>query len=507
MSFKDRKDSHYTRIATHRNRRRLWLEGRRLVRSGFVRGARYRLVVDAEQGYARFVLDPEGDRAVSARKPRGANAAETPIIDLCSEELLPAGTRVRVDFHRGAIEVTLHHEERARLSRERRLIEHLAGGEVREGSLFTGGGVSTHALHQGLSDAGIGASLEYVVEREAKYLEASNPVLEDAQMVVGSVEEVEADLLAPVDVLSLSMPCDGHSKSGKAKLGLANAEAHPKSATALFGVYRIIDAANPSVIVSENVVDAASSATYALLIKELERRGYLIQEVVLDGEDAGTLENRRRWFFVAVSRGLAEGFDIERIAPQPRLHERLGEILEDIPEADERWRELAYLKEKERRDIASGNNFRRNLVDEASTEVGVIGRGYSKYRSTEPMVNHPRTGKQRLLTPAEHAAVKGAPAGLVDGLANSVAHEVLGQSVLYPHLYAIGRLIGDHFRVLRLGAQGEVLEGQYQACENPRKPADGSQLRLVWSSPSSPLARAWSSDADEEAEQAAPGAG
>jgi hypothetical protein len=54
----------------------------------------------------------------------------------------------------------------------------------------------------------------------------------------------------------------------------------------------------------------------------------------------------------------------------------------------------------------------------------------------------------RLLTPKEHAAVKGIPESAVDGLSDKTAHEILGQSVLFPVFRSLGRLIGKAFDTL-----------------------------------------------------------
>lgn len=71
-----------------------------------------------------------------------------------------------------------------------------------------------------------------------------------------------------------------------------------------------------------------------------------------------------------------------------------------------------------------------------------------KMRSTEPMIAHPSgDGRRRLLTPREHARVKGIDPALVAGLSATLAHEILGQSVLAPAWRSIGRMLGQQMRV------------------------------------------------------------
>lgn len=79
-----------------------------------------------------------------------------------------------------------------------------------------------------------------------------------------------------------------------------------------------------------------------------------------------------------------------------------------------------------------------------STSVGTIGRGYSKARSTEPFLAHPvDQGLSRLFTAVEHARLKGIPESLVAGVSETTAHEILGQSVIYPVFEAVGKAIGQ----------------------------------------------------------------
>lgn len=72
--------------------------------------------------------------------------------------------------------------------------------------------------------------------------------------------------------------------------------------------------------------------------------------------------------------------------------------------------------------------------------------------STEPFIKHPKNPDlSRLLTPSEHARVKGIPRKLIDGLSDTIAHEVLGQSVIFPIFEAIGKCFGEPLaRVLKV---------------------------------------------------------
>lgn len=300
--------------------------------------------------------------------------------------------------------------------------------------MFAGGGVCAEALHLAISDHGIQSNLKWVAECEPRYIEAAQAncmaVTDDTVLLQGKVEEIEREHYTQVDILQLSMACAGFSGAGKAKHGLTP-EMH--SGTAIFGVSRAIESANPAIIVSENVIEARDSAMYALLICELKRLGYVVFDMVLDSSDTGTFEQRKRWWFVAFSAGIApESFDLEKIAPS---NLSLSDLLDEaVPE--QLWTSHPYLVEKELKDIAAGKGFRRQLLAGAEKTCGTIGRFYSKRRSTEPFVTRD-DGLERLLTPTEHARVKSVPEHLVDGLKMTLAHEILGQSVDFMQPYMI----------------------------------------------------------------------
>lgn len=161
---------------------------------------------------------------------------------------------------------------------------------------------------------------------------------------------------------------------------------------------------------------------------QLRDLGYVVHETMMDSRDWNTIESRKRMCMTAVTRGMEFSMDaIERPAPQAV---KLGDVMEQIPEDDPRWSEMGYLKAKQERDIADGKGFKMQIVNAESGQVGTIGKGYSKNRSTEPKVSHPTNPDLlRLLTVGEHAAVKGIDPKLISGLCNTTAHEVLGQSI------------------------------------------------------------------------------
>ena len=199
-----------------------------------------------------------------------------------------------------------------------------------------------------------------------------------------------------------------------------------------------IKAANPAVLISENVVEAQDSLMYDLLRGELTRMGYTIFEQVLDSSHTGSIEQRKRWWMVAISSGIApESFELPTVASNTTP-------ISAIIEADAQgWSMNEGLKAKAVRDAAAGKGFaKRQLLTGEETTCGTIGRFYAKNRSTEPHIVR-GDGMERLFTPTEHAAVKSAPVHLIANQVKTTAHEILGQAVDYLQPYNLTRaLIG-----------------------------------------------------------------
>ncbi|MFP3441581.1 DNA cytosine methyltransferase, partial [Pantoea sp. SIMBA_133] len=84
-----------------------------------------------------------------------------------------------------------------------------------------------------------------------------------------------------------------------------------------------------------------------------------------------------------------EGFEIEDVAPVERKPATLAEVLDDAAETADKWRDYAYLRDKEARDKAAGKGFRRQLLTPEAERVPTITREYQKVRSTDPQLAHP----------------------------------------------------------------------------------------------------------------------
>ena len=412
--------------------KRVWVAGRKLIDAGLPAGTLINVNYLQERKTIHITRDINGTRAVSK------NGKVEACIDLQNatvDGMFDEGERLQIIVMDGEVVIQPLREDTNQVKREAEWQERSASGQIRHASMFTGGGVSTQAIHDGLP----GSKLAWIAELESRYIESAGAnckaVDDDTVWLQGPVEQMDGRYFTSVDLLSFSMPCAGFSKSGKAKHGLSE-EAH--SGTAVFGVVRAIQQSNPAVIISENVPEAQDSAIYLLLKAELVRLGYTLFEQVLDQSHTGSIEQRKRYWLTAFSSGISpEHFEISELAAATAP---LSTILEeDAPES--LWSENTGLNSKAERDAAKGSNFKRQLLTGDELTIGTIGRYYNKKRSTEPFIVR-ADGMERILTPTEHAAAKQIPAHLIAGLPKSTAHEILGQSVLYGQPLRIAQAIG-----------------------------------------------------------------
>ena len=285
---------------------KIWLESLPsgpMASAGFTEGAPYRLDINSASITCTL------NAANSNRKVSGNAKRKRSIIEIHNsqvEQVFPIGTRLKVIIEPGLITITEHHESEAQRDREKSLIDAIANKSITSGSLFTGGGVSTEAIHETIEAAGIDSKLVYMAELESKYIEAAGEncraVDQDTVWIEGAIEEHQANIFPQVNILSASLPCAGFSTAGKSK-HKQTSEQH--SGSALFGTMNAIIASNPAVIIFENVTEAENSPIYQLIEGELNRRKYRTFSQVLDNTNTGTIEQRKRFWMIAISDGLA----------------------------------------------------------------------------------------------------------------------------------------------------------------------------------------------------------
>ncbi|MDO9099696.1 MAG: DNA cytosine methyltransferase [Caldisericota bacterium] len=445
------KDVWIKKVGANRGRPRIYFDGLQAIRAGFSPGERFNVDVDGQ----RIVIskNDDGSRAVSARRRQDE---DLPVIDINSAELLAVFDgmdAVRVVVGKGKIFLLPLASEMRKVERINRLRTKLIEKQpLAAGSLAHGGGVLTHAIHQGLKDANIECDLTFVNElREDLLLHAmvqNDAWNEDTAALAVPMQELAQDewllsRLPKLDLLEMGLPCSGASLAGHTKKGLEKMEDHEEVGHLVYSALVVISKTNPSIVTLENVPRYASTASAMILRHQFRDMGYDTHEALLDGADFGCLEKRVRWVMVAVTKGIE--FSFEQLAPHMRVVRTLSDVIDpEITEDDPRWRAVQYLKDKRARNEAEGNGFKMQFVTPDSQTVPTLRKHYYKGGSTDPRLRHPTNPElSRLLTHEEHAGVKDVPIQLVKGLSPTMAHQLLGQGITYDLIRAVGRRIGD----------------------------------------------------------------
>lgn len=436
-----------TSVQTNGNTPRIWLEGLRLARGQFTPATRYDVLY--KDGVVILRASKEGSRKVSARK-------EKPIIDLCSKVVgswFPVGTKLKAVVRKGRIVIRRLASAVKALKRDRDLLRKVRNGEALDVvSLFHGGGVMDRAVHEGLARAGLNSRIHAAVEIDGRYLDASlranSDLFDEKTLVINApIQDVDLTTVKPASLMTIGLPCTGMSKAGRSKGKLSSAEAHPEAGALFFSALQWIGHFQPAAVTMECTPELLTSPSLSVIRSVLLNWDYDLFEANLNGVTYGTLENRNRACIIAMSRNLAEasGFDLADIKPLRIKEEKLSDIFEPISNDDARWTIHTYLETKEKEDIAKGNGFRRQLYTGTESHINTIRRGYARVGGTDPHIKHPTKARYtRLLTVLEHARVKGIDEAWIKAcqVADTVAHQIMGQSVCAPVFEAVGAAVG-----------------------------------------------------------------
>jgi DNA (cytosine-5)-methyltransferase 1 len=443
-----------TKIGEARKVSRVWLEGQKLARAGIQIGTRYALHVQSEFGRAELrpvPTDYVGDtfRVVKREK----FGVVSPLIEIRTNllsKLFGLAAKIRVVVRDARILITRCHVDLKVAERVKRFLEKLkSGSKLSTVSLFHGGGVIDRAIHSGLQRAGVGSYVKVGVEQEGKYLDSSlrnNPEIwgVDSISICGDIRDVNLVGCGnqEADVLIAGIPCNAASVAGRAKQKLSMPESHPDVGALFHYTLKWIEVFNPALVLLENVLQYQNTASMAVIRSVLQQLGYVVKEAVMKGGEYA-LEDRDRLVVVATTPGIADLFSFDNVVPLQPRPANLKAVIEDIPLDSPRWKAYDYLAAKEERDIADGKTFYRQLLTGEEVSCGTVGKGYARARSTEPFLIHPENpALSRLLTPREHAALKGIPVAVIAGNADTVAQEIAGQSGIYPLFEAIAFAVG-----------------------------------------------------------------
>ena len=440
------------KLGANRGKPRIWLENLEVSSAGMKVGDRYD--VKLKGGVVTLQANPDGSRVVSKSTKTTRSGEQIPIIDINSKELLALFSgmdAVRLVQRQGQIflmPLASEVRKKERLNRLNHKLQHNIPLQI--GSLSHGGGLLSKAVHEGFNQAGIRTEKGIVNEIRPELLDhaaeapewTSSTIPLAAPMQELAFDEASMRILPKQDGMELGLPCSGASVSGRAKRGTAKAEDHPDVGHLVVAALMILAKTNPAFILFENVVPYSNTASASILRNQLRDLGYETHETVLKGEDFNAMEPRKRWCMVAVTKGMH--FDWEMLQKPEKKDLTLSEIMDDIALDDPMWSVMQGLKDKEIRDRENGRSFKMQIFNEESPKIATITKGYTKNRSTDPKVQHPTDPDLlRMLTVAEAARAMQWPPNVVDGLAKTVAFEMLGQGVQRDPFVAAAKLLGE----------------------------------------------------------------
>jgi DNA (cytosine-5)-methyltransferase 1 len=369
---------------------------------------------------------------------------------------------VSVTFRQGKLIITVHAQDAARCRREADFVRRLSTGKpLRSGCFFSGLGMLSYHLKQGLARQGIASEIAFANDNNELAMACNlegNPMWqhasEDVQAVVDDLAALDMTSLPEVSYVTVGYPCVAFSALAKAASRDLD---HPDCGTLFIPLIAALRAMNPAFMVFENVPRFAGSQTLSLIKRALP--DYHFAETVLDGHDYHELESRKRVCIVATSRGL-QPLLLNAI---PSLFEdapaqTVADILSDVPLDAPAWREMAHVK---RRDDMAHLGYRNCVYYGTETRMVTLPASYHA-KAGVPLIGHPTQPQlQREVQPDEHARLRQLPPSLVDCVLRvwrgehpmvgrrgsaSAAHRLLGNGVSRRVWESVGASLGGQLR-------------------------------------------------------------
>lgn len=319
------------------------------------------------------------------------------------------------------------------------------------------GGLS-YSINNGFEKKGSGLKLAFANEIDQEIMEAAihnNPLWNDDTLGFACpVEQMPTELLPQVDILMAGLSCLGASRQSRtgANKSISMPEAHSEAGYLAMPFYNLIASqVNPLVVIIENVPQYLDSASAELFRQSMGRLGYEYHDNVFDSRDFGTIERRKRMAMVFVTKGIE--FDLNQISSFfSDVNSTMADIIdhssaEPVPANDENengWYLKARLLEREQEAITKGSGHRAVIATPETSTCSTIGASYGKGVRLDETTVESICGKWlRLMSPKEHAAVKGLPFCLVSNLGKTLAHKVLGNSVTLNCWSALGAILSN----------------------------------------------------------------
>jgi site-specific DNA-cytosine methylase len=392
-------------VGRARGRPRVYLEGKWLVKCGFVGGEGIDVQVESD----RVVITVGGSRRVT---PRSGGRS---VIDLNVTGVFEAGQRVDVRADSGKIVVTV---ARTAMQRAQRAA---FAGLLTALSYFSGGGL----LDQAAACAGYKTTASVEIDPVYAQVHADNHGM--CEHFVQSVEEVDHAEIArrgPFELMLAGIPCQPFSTLRRSGPVTVHPEEHALG-DMTFWTLHAIALHNPHSVLIEQVPAYLASASFRVLTAVLRRLGYLVEARTINPLDHGAITGRTRAVIVGTTFSAVNWPDP---APRARL---LGEVLEDVPRDSPLWFEADHWAVRHwKTQKEKGAGFAPPILSADSPACPTLRRRYFNGQGDQPVVAHPeRAETYRWLTLTEVRRIMGVPDSYALDVPKTRAGEILGQGV------------------------------------------------------------------------------
>ena len=370
--------------------------------------------------------------------------------------------KISATFRTGKVIITLHYTDRKRIERVKKLIDKLSKGKpIRSASFFSGPGMLSYRLKQGLGRAGIDSQVCFANDSSGVAIEcnlAGNPIWEnatkDALVVIDDLNNLDISELPEADFIEIGYPCVGQSALCKNENRDID---HPVVGSLFIKLLAAIEKMNAGIVLFENTPRFTNSKTLEFIKREMV--GYRFENIVINAHDFGDIEARKRSCVIAVSEGLPN-LNISELLPDLDIVKQrncLSDFLEDVPLNSELWKRMDHVK---RKDLETSHNYRNMLYNGTEKLIATITASYAAPKAGTPMIVHPVNPElQRQITPLEHSRIRRLPPTLLKQIlavangtspmvsrrgSKNIAHRMLGNGVSKYVWNAIGLFLGNY---------------------------------------------------------------
>jgi DNA (cytosine-5)-methyltransferase 1 len=346
----------------------------------------------------------------------------------------------------------------------------LNGKPLDVGEVCSGIGALSNAINSGFEKVGQGLRLAFANDHDLEAMEAATRCAMWDEETIGlncSIEQIPTEMLPQIDILVAGLSCKGSSRAARtgANKSISLPEFHTEAGWLVGPFIHLAMTTNPLIIVIENVPQYLDTASSEIMRQTFARLGYTCHEEVFDAHDYGSLEGRKRMSLVFTTVGIDFSFDHlynnkkpvtlkasdiidhndDSIPPVPNLNadDITEELMAETKKERQGWYPKQILLNREAKKKEQGKGHRVCIIDESKSKFSTITSTYGKGVRLDEETVQSLCGKWlRLMTPKEHAVLKGIDPYIIAETAKTAAHRLLGNSICTPPWVLLGEALG-----------------------------------------------------------------